>query len=419
MTDSDETPAGDQADVFFITYDEDGNESRVLPADAGGTVEISRDLGIGRGSRRIIRIKHGPFVAPRDHLRLVNVGSLAAAADSNYLGSKLYVDLSDPPLDEDVLELDARYHLDVRGSALVAVASERHPSQPTQTADEIAASLSRVVAAYDCHIVEVTFSLAAGGTPDEYLSPFAGGESEWEQEFHAEQLQTLAGMAHDVHVAVGTEPSKSVATLMDGAAAIADFMSATKNGPLDATGVLNLLRGAHFSSLLGATESQYLEAKATLHPIGVGGNAAEKAKIELAQDVARFANADVDAVMVIGFKESSGGGRNQLGSVTPVANYLINPAQIREVLDARIVPPLDGVLVEAFAVTATESVLAIFVPKQPAEMQPYLVHGVVVGDKVEGAFFSIVRRRGEGSIPTTAQQIHTYIVAGRSFLKGE
>lgn len=48
-------------------------------------------------------------------------------------------------------------------------------------------------------------------------------------------------------------------------------------------------------------------------------------------------------------------------------------------------------------------------------MQPYLVHGAI---KVEGAFFNIVRPRGEGSITTSAQQIHTYIMACRRYLHG-
>jgi hypothetical protein len=52
-------------------------------------------------------------------------------------------------------------------------------------------------------------------------------------------------------------------------------------------------------------------------------------------------------------------------------------------------------------------------------MQPYLVHGAIAEGKVEGAFFSIVRRRGEASITTSAQQIHAYIVAGKRFLRGE
>ena len=60
----------------------------------------------------------------------------------------------------------------------------------------------------------------------------------------------------------------------------------------------------------------------------------------------------------------------------------------------------------------------ISVPPQPREMQPYLVHGAVVGERTEGAFFSIVRRRGEASITISAAQIHAYIVAGKAFLQG-
>lgn len=90
-----------------------------------------------------------------------------------------------------------------------------------------------------------------------------------------------------------------------------------------------------------------------------------------------------------------------------------------DVLDAKIVPPVDGLVIEKFPVTETESILSILVPHQPAEMQPYLVHGAIVEGKVEGAFFSIVRRRGEGSIVTSAQQIHAYIVAGKRYLRGE
>lgn len=97
---------------------------------------------------------------------------------------------------------------------------------------------------------------------------------------------------------------------------------------------------------------------------------------------------------------------------------VFNIPQTQDLLDARIVPPVDGLVIEKFPVTASDSLLAIFVPKQPSEMQPYLVHGAIAEGKIEGAFFSIVRRRGEGSITTSPQQIHAYIVAGKRYLRG-
>jgi hypothetical protein len=45
------------------------------------------------------------------------------------------------------------------------------------------------------------------------------------------------------------------------------------------------------------------------------------------------------------------------------------------------------------------------------------VHGAIVGDKTEGAFISIVQRRGEHSITITAQSIHATLAAGRALLR--
>lgn len=405
-------------DVYVITYDEEGNERRLLPAEVtDDVVDRSRDFGINTGRWTIDRIKHGPLIASESHLRTVNVGSLGRAIAGNMYGTKLLVDRTAPPVDEDVLEIDVRYDIDIHEDRVVAVVTQRYPTEPAQTPAEIATTLRRVTAAYGCRVADVGFSLPGGSTPEEMLAHLPEGE-DWSERFRAETIETLKGTAHDVRVLVATDDTTTMATLMDGAAAVADFLKATHGGPLDAIGVLNLLRGQHLNVLLGEQESEYLEVKTAMHPIWVSGTPGEKAKIELAQDVARFANGDVDAILVIGYHEASGGD-NEIGSLTPVVDSLLNVSQINGVLDARIVPPVDGLVVEKFPTSPTESVLAIYVPKQPSEMQPYLVHGAIAEGKVEGAFFSIVRRRGEGSITTSAQQIHAYIVAGKRYLRGD
>ena len=58
--------------------------------------------------------------------------------------------------------------------------------------------------------------------------------------------------------------------------------------------------------------------------------------------------------------------------------------------------------------------LVVHIPLQPEAHKPFLVHGAMVGHHVEGAFISIVRRRGEGSIPVDAAAIHADLVAGRT-----
>ncbi|UPL17333.1 hypothetical protein [Microbacterium aurugineum] len=416
MTEHPATPQLNGLDVYIITYDEEGNEERLLPSELTGDVtDRSPHLGINKGTWTIDRIKHGPFIASEPQLRLVNVGSLGRALAVNGHGTTLIVDRSAPPLDEDIADVDQRYDVDMMGEAVVASITKRYPTQPPETNAEIASRLERVAAAYDCRIIDVSFTLAGGGTPEEMLSDWPEGD-ELLEPFRAQTIDTLTTMAHDVTVSIATDEGKTMAALLDGAAAMADYLSATQTGPLDASAVLNLLRGGHFNLLIGESESDYLEVKTQMHAISAPGDTGKRAKVELAQDVARFANGSVDAVLVIGYREQTGGG-NQIGSLTPVADAILNIPQIQELLDARIVPPLDGLVIEKFPTSHVESVLAIYVPTQPSEMQPYLVHGAIVGGKVEGAFFSIVRRRGEGSITTSAQQIHAYIVAGRRYLR--
>jgi hypothetical protein len=64
MTGSGDTPMVDQVEMFLITYDERGNEARLLPVDSGAAAGTSRNLEIGLGRREVIRVKHRPFVAP-------------------------------------------------------------------------------------------------------------------------------------------------------------------------------------------------------------------------------------------------------------------------------------------------------------------------------------------------------------------
>ena len=111
--------------------------------------------------------------------------------------------------------------------------------------------------------------------------------------------------------------------------------------------------------------------------------------------MARFAAVTVTPIILIGFKEKKDGKTSRLDQASPVPLDGIDPDQHRSVIDARVVPPIDGLLVERIDMGNDQGLLLISVPPQPSEIQPYLVHGAVVGDKNEGAFFSIVRRCGE------------------------
>lgn len=90
MTEPEAAAQPEGADVYVITYDEEGNESRLLPAEVhAGIVDRSPHLGIGSGRSEIIRVKHGPLVAAESELSTVNVGSLARAITGNGYGTVL------------------------------------------------------------------------------------------------------------------------------------------------------------------------------------------------------------------------------------------------------------------------------------------------------------------------------------------
>jgi hypothetical protein len=134
MTELEAAALPEGADVYVITYDEEGNESRLLPAEVhAGIVDRSRHLGIGAGRHEIIRVKHGPLVAAESEFSAVIVGSLARAVTGNYYGTVLVVDRTAPPVNDDLLDIDNRYHFDVQDDQLVAVVSERYLEQPSLT----------------------------------------------------------------------------------------------------------------------------------------------------------------------------------------------------------------------------------------------------------------------------------------------
>jgi hypothetical protein len=171
-----------------------------------------------------------------------------------------------------------------------------------------------------------------------------------------------------------------------------------------------LLEGGRADLLIGMEESSWLEVKSGPYYLKQ-----DAGKIELAQDVARFANS-VGGILIVGLKTK--GNPEVIDRVTPVNLSLIRPQQYRGILDGRVFPPVEGLEIKVAKVGSDQGVLYVVVPLQPEELKPFLVHGAIAAGKVEGAFISIVRRRGEASIPTTAPAIHSMLAAGRALLRG-
>ena len=183
-------------------------------------------------------------------------------------------------------------------------------------------------------------------------------------------------------------------------------------GGADPDAVANILEAGYPSGLLGAKEGDWLEAKSQPWDLD-----AEFGKIELAQDVARFANA-AGGVIVIGARTHKKDGEETIIRVDGIRPDLFSAHRARMVIDRRVYPPIVGLTVRRVTVRGSHSSLAyIRIPPQDPALQPFLVHGAIAGRKVEGEFISIVKRRGDQSLSIRAEELHTWLTAGRRLLR--
>lgn len=384
----------------------------------------SRQWGVGEGTDHslhvvghgwIVKPKHHSFYAPESTLARANVASLHhAMLDSRRCCSALP---SEPEFIHVALASEEDFHpfvsqidsavlrVDSDGvSACVNTTTRRHPQWP---ASELRRLLAGAAHEHGCLISDVIYD-GHGGDPDALDDMDLSGTdlSQIREQIHSEPC--------DVEVRVESDGPSSVGNLLEAARSVSALLEAIKGGPLDLGSVRNLLRSGRPSLVVGLTESEWFEIKRGLYGIGAPGSSGERQKIELAQDVARFANGQCDAVIVLGLSEKG----STVDRVSPVPLGTVDIQQYRAVLDAKVVPPIRGLEVETVDLGNEAGLVMISVPRQASELQPFLVHGAVAADKLEGAFFSIVQRRGEASITTSAAQIHAYIVAGKAMLRG-
>ena len=105
--------------------------------------------------------------------------------------------------------------------------------------------------------------------------------------------------------------------------------------------------------------------------------------------------------------------------ICPADLSRLRASRYQAVLDSRVFPAIEGLQVETTDYGRGRGILVMVIPPQPEELKPFLVHGAIVGGRVEGAFLSVVRRRGEASIPISAPAIHAMLAAGRALLRGQ
>jgi len=182
-----------------------------------------------------------------------------------------------------------------------------------------------------------------------------------------------------------------------------------------AESALELVTAGRADLMVGLPESSWLEVKSQGYDLKT-----DRDRIELAQDIARFANGDTGGLLVIGMRTHRTGEEEIIAKTSP-ALQPFDAGRYHRSIDNKLFPPIQGLIIQNVFVPISGgrsgSMLAIYIPAQPEEMKPFLVHGAIVRGQVEGAFISIVQRRGEHSIPITAQAIHATLAAGRALLR--
>jgi hypothetical protein len=244
-----------------------------------------------------------------------------------------------------------------------------------------------------------------------YLSPLVGA-------------QRVAVVSVDLHEDAAVPPWPYVIVLsvprsgwtVEKALHLADsattLLRAVGAGLLSRDVVVQVLRAGHPEALLGQPESICLDVKRQHYDFsGVAG------KISLARDVARFANAEQGGVLVVGLRGRKVPGGEVISALTPVVVTGHDVRRYTQAIETHLFPLVEGLEVFSVRAEAGGHLLAISVPPQPEELKPFLVHGAILEGKVEGAFVSIVRRRGEHSVPITAPAIHAMLSAGRALLR--
>jgi hypothetical protein len=170
---------------------------------------------------------------------------------------------------------------------------------------------------------------------------------------------------------------------------------------------LEILRAGRAEVLIGQPEGDWLDVKRQDYDLSTDGG-----KISLAQDVGRFANAEYGGIVVIGMSTKRFHDTEVVRDVRPIPLAPSGVRRHRQAVENRLFPPPDAFTIEEVPL-GSGRIIVIHVPPQPEELKPFLVHGAIFGDRIEGAFISIIRRRGEGSIPISAAAIHSTLAAGR------
>src|ERR1035441_5821682 len=124
------------------------------------------------------------------------------------------------------------------------------------------------------------------------------------------------------------------------------------------------------TELIGLAECAWLDVKKGVYELDTPAGAEE-----LVKDVAAFANAPSDGLLVVGFSTVKEHGEEIIAAHRPVPRDLVDTDQHRKLIRERIMPPPRGLAVDWIDSGDSKGVLVIDVPAQPSARLPHVVPG--------------------------------------------
>lgn len=385
--------------------------------EAGEPYRLARHRLVVIGHGEIANHHKGRLVGPRDVVGEADLDSLVLAArDQRRCCASLpevILLTSDPKelFDKELFEALPFYL--VVGKDYVQITMTVFTPQPMASKDDYWEFLRRATEPYGCQVKSIRFTDEFGLEPGDFVALYP--------DYGPEEKAKILAQEHSrprlVEVFIAPKGPMKAAELLAAGEDAYSLLTALRDGSVDSPyTAAKLIRAGLPRVLVGVPESEWLEVKRQPYNLGAPGSAATVQKLELAQDVARFANGDHDALLVIGMSSKKVNGYDVVQGVRPAKLSNLSPERYQKIIDKRVYPAIEGLKIEPVDLGGGKGVLLIEIPAQPSEYKPFLVHGAIVGERVEGAFISIVRRRGEGSTVLTPSNIHATLAAGRAYL---
>ena len=175
-----------------------------------------------------------------------------------------------------------------------------------------------------------------------------------------------------------------------------------------------IVRSRQFANLIGEIENEYFDVKSQPYYF----DSSERAKRELAKDVAAFANSS-GGFIFLGFKTkvSMSHPGEEVGEISPFLRAQVDVDRYSKLLNEWLYPEPLGIKVEWFShgEDPEKGVVAITVPSQEERHKPYLIKRDVVDGKGSETLLGYVQRRGDRTSIRSIVEIHQALRTGFSY----